>query len=189
MGETSKARPRRLREGCFERYIRGRGIDIGCGDDPLTEDCDRWDLLLGCGDVTHVATLPDESYSWAYSSRLLEHLVDPLAALRRWWRILQTGGHLTLFVPHRDLYEKRRTLPSRFNADHKCFLLPDRDDSPHTLSLARLLGVSTPGGRLLHIRTCDEGHTITDPDCHSDGEYSIEAVARKLDRVGEGDGK
>jgi len=35
--ETTKARLRRLRERFFEKYIRPdlKGIDIGCGDDPV----------------------------------------------------------------------------------------------------------------------------------------------------------
>lgn len=178
-----------MRDGFLERYVRGRGIDIGCGDDPLTDDCDRWDLVLGLGDATVMATVPDGAYDRVYSSHLLEHLFEPIAGLRRWWRLLRNDGYLILFVPHRDLYEKRRTLPSRFNSDHKFFLLPDRDDPPHTLSLAHMLGAATPGGRLLYLRTCDERHTNTDPAHHSDGEYSIEAVVQKLDRVEEGEAK
>lgn len=178
--ETSKAKSRRSAEGWFARYLQRRGIDIGCGSDPVTADCDRWDAVRGDGDATEMAGIEVESYDWVYSSHLLEHLPDPRAALLRWWQLVQAGGYLILIVPHRDLYEKRRILPSRFNGDHKFFLLPDRDDPPHTLSLARLLGETTPGGRLLYIRTCDDGHTITDPARHSDGEYSIEAVVRKL---------
>ncbi len=142
--------------------------------------CAQWDLLLDSGDATTMGGAANAHFDWVYSSHLLEHLLHPIAALRRWWQLLRPGGHLILYVPHRDLYEKRRVLPSRFNRDHKFFLLPDRDDPPHTLNLARLLGETTPGGRLLYIRTCDEGHTITDPERHSDGEYSIEAVVRKI---------
>lgn len=178
--ETKKAAGRRLRDARFQELLIGEGLDIGCGGDPITEDCARWDRVLGHGDATLMEGVEPHRYNWLYSSHLLEHLSDPCAALRRWWQLLRPSGNLILFVPHRDLYEKRRVLPSRFNSDHKFFLLPDRDDPPHTLSLARLLGETTPGGRLLYIRTCDEGHTITDPERHSDGEYSIEAVVRKL---------
>jgi hypothetical protein len=34
--KTSKGHSRRQREGYFDRIVVGRGIDIGCGDDPMT---------------------------------------------------------------------------------------------------------------------------------------------------------
>ena len=34
-GETHKARARRAREGFFERYCRGHGLDVGYGGDPV----------------------------------------------------------------------------------------------------------------------------------------------------------
>jgi hypothetical protein len=83
-------------------------------------------------------------------------------------------------VPHRDLYEKRTTLPSAWNADHKFFILPDRDELPFTLGLLPLVKSALPEPReIVYVRTCDRGHTICDPHAHSDGEYSIEAVVRK----------
>ena len=42
--ETSKAQARRQAEGYFETVFIGQGIDIGCGDDPVTPDCLHWDL-------------------------------------------------------------------------------------------------------------------------------------------------
>jgi hypothetical protein len=35
------------------------------------------------------------------------------------------------------------------------------------------------GKELVYAKACSEGHTITEPDVHSDGEYSIEVVLRK----------
>ena len=45
--ETGKARLRRLAEGYFEKYLVGDGIDIGCGDDPLTPYCLAWERAQG----------------------------------------------------------------------------------------------------------------------------------------------
>ena len=105
--ETSKARPRRLREGTFDRYLTGRGIDIGCGDDPITPDCLRWDRPQG--DAATLPGLEAESFDWVYSSHCLEDLPDPDAALRCWWEILKPGGCLVTcscsYHVHEDDFE------------------------------------------------------------------------------------
>lgn len=125
-GETHKARGRRAREGFFEKYCRGRGLDIGYGGDPVTPTAAGWDFEHG--DAQWLHGLDDESFDFVYSSHLLEHLSDCELALENWWRVLKPGGYLILYLPHRDLYEKKQRLPSRFNDDHKHFFLPDRDD-------------------------------------------------------------
>ncbi len=33
---------------------------------------------------------------------------------------------------------------------------------------------------IVYAKECSERHTINDPDLHSDGEYSIEVVIRKV---------
>jgi SAM-dependent methyltransferase len=185
--ETRKAQSRRRRDGFFERYITGRGIDIGCGDDPITSDCVRCDVTLGHGDAHELLGYANNAYDWVYSSHLLEHLTDPERALRRWWELVKAGGVLILFVPHRDLYEKKRTLPSRWNREHTFFLLPDKDEAPNTVSLRGIVDRALEPLALTHgaaiieeMKVCDAGHTITDPTLHSDGEYSIEVIVRKL---------
>jgi SAM-dependent methyltransferase len=45
-------------------------------------------------------------------------MFDPESALKEWWRLLKSGGHLILVVPDEDLYEQGYW-PSRFNSDHK----------------------------------------------------------------------
>src|SRR2546421_2611378 len=114
--ETSKANSRRIAEGYFERYLVGHGIDIGCGDDPITADCACWDLPQG--DAQYVSGLPNERFDWVYSSHCLEHLADPFVAIRRWWDILRPEGYLLVVVPDEDLYEQGYW-PSRFNAGHR----------------------------------------------------------------------
>lgn len=183
MAETRKARQRREREGFFQAFIRGRGIDIGVGRidsdgaDPITPDVDTWDK--DNGDATFMFGVPDQSYDFVYTSHILEHLQNGCLALANWWRILKPGGHLIIYLPHRDLYEKRTELPSRWNPDHKFFFLPDREEPPCTLSLRGLVACALPAAETVYLKECSEGHTISDPDHHSDGEYSIEMVLRK----------
>ncbi|MBM2840589.1 MAG: Methylase involved in ubiquinone/menaquinone biosynthesis [Bacteroidetes bacterium] len=177
-GETSKAKGRRLREGFFERFCSGKGIDIGYGGDPLKDDCDVWEAEHG--DAQFLPGVEDNSYDFVYSSHTLEHMRDAAVALQNWWRVVRPGGFLILYVPDRDLYEKKTTLPSKWNPDHKTFFLLDRDEKPDTVGLLPMIERTLLGFEVVQAKRCSDGHTIDDPARHSDGEYSIEIVIRKL---------
>jgi SAM-dependent methyltransferase len=176
-GETAKARERRLREGFFDRYCAGRGLDIGYGGDLLCDNCVGWDIEHG--DAQFLAKAKDDSFDFVYSSHTLEHVADESVALRNWYRAVKPGGYLILFLPDRELYEKKITLPSRWNPDHKRFFLIDRYEAPDTVGLLPLISRSIPEASVISARRCDAGHTIEDPRVHSDGEYSIEVIVRK----------
>jgi SAM-dependent methyltransferase len=106
-------------------------------------------------------------------------MVDPAIALENWWRVLKKKGYLILYVPHRDLYEKKKTLPSHWNQDHKHFFLLDTDDPPNTIGIMPLIQRSLVNFEIIYAKECQEGHTISNPEIHSDGEYSIETVIQK----------
>lgn len=188
MAETRKAHARRKHEKFYAAYCQGQGIDIGVGridtvdgEDALPiEGIHTWDK--DNGDATLMEGVTDGFYDFVYASHVLEHIANATLAIKNWWRILKPGGYLILYVPHRDLYEKRRVLPSRWNADHKFFLLPEHDELPLTLGLRPLIqgALAMDASEVIYVKTCDEGHTITDPELHSNGEYSIEMVVRKL---------
>ena len=177
LGETAKARGRRVREGFFKKYCAGRGLDIGYGGDLLSDNCVGWDLEHG--DAQLLDGIEDESWDFVYSSHTLEHVADAFAALRTWYRVVKPGGYLILFVPDGDLYEKKFRLPSRWNPDHKRFFLLDRDEPPDTVGMLPLIDKAIPAATVVSARRCADGHTIVDPFVHSDGEYSIEVILRK----------
>src|SRR5207248_11335926 len=115
----SKCKSMREQRGDFDNYLRGSGIDIGAGDDPLiipNGTVRVWDLAEG--DAQLMAGVADNTYDFVYSSHCLEHMRDVEQALRNWVRILKPGGILYLVVPDYILYEKM-VWPSRFNPDHK----------------------------------------------------------------------
>lgn len=62
-------------------------------DDPSVDmRCDATDLsAIGSGTLDFVA-----------SSHTLEHLANPMKALREWLRVIREGGHLLLVLPHKD---------------------------------------------------------------------------------------
>lgn len=114
MHETSKTLARHGDR--LAPYLVGRGIDIGCKWDQVTPDCRRFDLEHG--DAQRIDEYVDEEFDFVYSSHCLEHLADPVDALRRWWGLVRPGGHLILVVPDEDLYEQG-FWPSQFNRDHR----------------------------------------------------------------------
>jgi len=175
--ETTKAHKRRIREGFFDKYCRGKGMDIGYGGDIVVSGCHVWDFEHG--DAQYMQGVKEQSFDFVYSSHTLEHMIDPSTALINWWRILKPGGFLIIYMPHKELYEKKNRLPSNWNPDHKYFFLLDRDEEPDTIGMIPLIQRTLSGYEIIYAKVCDENHTITDPNLHSDGEYSIELVLKK----------
>ncbi|SRR5579871_373918 len=178
--ETAKSHARRFVEGWYDRYAPADkpGIDIGCGADPLHSTFGKWDYQLGNGDATLMTGVKNETYTTVYASHVLEHLTQPRIALQNWWRILAKGGHLIVVVPHRDLYECRKKLPSQWNPDHKWFYLPHRAENPHTLGLFQTVYQTLANGEIVSFRVLDEGYRRIGNE-HPQGEYSIECIVRK----------
>ena len=183
-GETAKAHARRLREGWYDQHIKAPCIDLGCGRDPLLAPFPvrRWDIILGDGDAQKLEGVPDNSYQTVYASHLLEHVVDPVAAVRRWYEILAPGGKLIICVPSRRLYEKKNAPPSRWNSDHKTFWeLEDGGPETTTYGLRNCVLRGTLTGEIISLRVLDEGYVSNGPNQHSSGEFSLECVVRKPD--------
>lgn len=62
-------------------------------------------------EATCLKGIADSSYDVIVSSHTLEHLADPLRALREWLRVCKQGGHLVLVLPHRDgSFDRNRPL-------------------------------------------------------------------------------
>ncbi len=177
-GETSKAKQRRERENFFENYLQGSGLDIGFGGDLVVPNARGWDFEHG--DAQYLNGLNNEQFDFVYSSHTLEHMQDHAAALKNWFRVLKKGGYLIIYIPHRDLYEKKKTLPSRFNPNHTAFFLIDKDEAPDTIGIIPLIKRNLNNYEIIYAKECNEGKTVNDPQLHSDGEYSIEVVLKKL---------
>jgi len=108
---------RRSQEAFEQRalpYVRGRLVDIGCGDKPLegflAERIDEYvgvdfeGSLHGLGGVDVVATAydtkqADQSFDTVLCTTVLEHLEEPEQALREAHRILKPGGCAIYTVP------------------------------------------------------------------------------------------
>lgn len=111
------------------RYCN-KGFDIGCGPQKVWPHLIGLDNLkdtqlfsipmkpdIAIGDAARLSMFSDGCVDTVFSSHTLEHIEDHKAALREWWRLLSIGGHLTLYLPHRDLYP--RIGEPGANPDHK----------------------------------------------------------------------
>ena len=155
-------------------------IDIGAGKLPLNVPglkVEVWDKEQG--DATDMGGVPDRWYMTVYSHHVLEHITDPITALRNWGRILRPGGILYTTVPHRRFYEKRRILPSQFNPDHKTFWLPDRADPPNTFSLLDVARTALPTFDFVSMRVITDNYVESSPNIHPQGDFHLELILRK----------
>jgi len=117
-------------------YLARGGLDIGCGPKKV------WPHLIGIdsgkdtelfgvamkpdivvASAERLALFADQSADGVFSSHTLEHIDNWQAALAEWWRLVKVGGHLILYLPHRDLYPNIGEPGA--NPDHKHDFHPD----------------------------------------------------------------
>jgi SAM-dependent methyltransferase len=180
--EAQKNWERRKREGFFETYLAGRNIlDIGYRGSlpnavPIVENAVGVELDYPGYDGTRLP-FADGSQDAVFVSHCLEHISGYGTVLADWYRVLRLGGFLLIMVPHRDLYERKATLPSRFNEDHKRFYTP--------ASLLAEIEASLPVGgfRVRSLRDLDAGFDYgLAPETHAQGSYEIELVLERVAR-------
>ena len=178
--ESKKNYEIRLKEGFIARYLSGdQVLDIGYrgGTEnavPITEKAIGIELDYPGYDGK---TLPfsEQSQDAVYSSHCLEHIDDYATVLADWYRVLKIGGFMIVMVPHRDLYERKASLPSRYNGDHKRFYTP--------ASLLTEIELSLPvaGYRVRSLRDLDTGFDyMIPPETAPAGSYEIELVLEKI---------
>lgn len=97
----------------LKKHVKGRFIDLGCGDLPFKEQLapfvsvyDSLDFFPGNSEVTYVSDLQqidqvaDEIYDSAMCLEVLEHIPNPARAINEIFRILKPGGICVVSVPH-----------------------------------------------------------------------------------------
>lgn len=177
--ETEKSHEARRKSGFYSKYMSGSGLDIGYrgelkAAEPVLSSAIGIELDYPGYDGRKLP-FPDKSQDYVFTSHVLEHISDSVAAIQEWYRVLKVGGHLILIVPHQYLYEKRLGLPSRFNEDHKIFFTPGK--------LLTLIEGSLPPNhwRLRHLRDNDDEFNYSIPPLkHSRGAYEIECVLQRI---------
>lgn len=154
MDEASKSK--RLWGELEWSVLKGSGIDIGCGEDPVLPDVRRFDKEDG--DANEIMRYVREQFDFVFSSHCLEHMHDPRKALLQWWALVRPGGHLFFIVPDEDLYEQG-VFPSRFNPDHKATFTISKERSWSPVSVnVRELALGLPDALLVSLILQDHGY-------------------------------
>lgn len=183
---------RRIHDSRFAtRYFVGHGIDIGAGNDSLSQYVELFPLMCACrswdimdGDAQLLAGIADESFDFAHSSHCLEHMRDPTEALCNWLRVLKPGGHLIVTIPDEDLYEQG-VFPSTFNGDHKWTFTIHKINSwsSVSLNLMNLLANFSDRAQIIKIEQLDATFRFNEPRCDQTltpiGECALEFILRK----------
>jgi predicted SAM-dependent methyltransferase len=193
MYETTKATMRRLHDSRFSnRYFVGSGIDVGAGNDSLSnlvglfpriKYVASWDVING--DAQYLLGVRDESYDFVHSSHCLEHMHDPKEALLNWFRVLKVGGYLICIVPDEDLYEQG-TFPSTFNSDHKWTFTLHKESSwcEKSINLFKLIPTLGAAARMIKVELLDATYNYNayrvDQTLTLLGESAIEFIIQKV---------
>ena len=189
--EASKALHRRLRDPMFrDVYFVGDALDVGAGGDGLSMQREHWPHLTSVrewdmpdGDGQTLETIPDDSFDLVHSSHFLEHVRDPLEALRHQLRVLRPGGHIVAMIPDEDMYEQG-VFPSTFNVDHKTTWTTFKARSWSPVSQSAVILVASLGDvvELLKAEKIQEGYDWTAPRIDQTGgaaACAVELVLRK----------
>jgi len=91
----------------------GVGIEIGCGSRTIcpTNRTILSDAYSSHGVQNSIAKVffkgdhipyEDQTFAFVLSEHVLEHIANPIKALKEWLRVLKSGGQIYCFLPHRD---------------------------------------------------------------------------------------
>lgn len=156
MREVTKSKKIWAPEGLELRVLKGTGIDIGSGGDPVFPYAQSFDQENG--DANYITKYVHDTFDFVYSSHCLEHIYDPKKTILEWWKLVKPGGHLFVTVPDEDLYEQG-VFPSRFNPDHKVTFTISKTKSWSPVSINVYDLVKTlPNGEILSLTLQDHGY-------------------------------
>ena len=54
-------------------------------------------------DAIDISNIKDEEYDFLFASHCLEHIANPLKALKEWLRIIKKGGNIILILPEKSM--------------------------------------------------------------------------------------
>jgi ADP-heptose:LPS heptosyltransferase len=142
-------------------YCTGIGLDVGCGYHKIVSKAIGVDhggkADINCDISQGLSIFADNFFDYIFSSHCLEDMLFPQVALRDWWSKIKVGGHLILYLPHKDYYPNVGTVGC--NVEHKNDFCPDD-----------IIGMLKGWASYELVR--DEVH-------NEDDEYSFELVFRK----------
>lgn len=90
-------------------------------------------------EATSLQGISDASYDFLLSSHCLEHVANPLAALREWRRVVRPGGHLVLILPDpAHTFDHRRPVTTLAHLRDDFMRGTNEDDLTHLAEILAL---------------------------------------------------
>jgi len=119
-------------------WCKGKGIDVGAGRNcfPGARPIDN-----NINENAYKINESDNSLDYIFSSHCLEHLQEPIVALKEWHRALKHRGVLFLYLPHNDYIPWR---PDR---------LPEHKFAPKSEEIVKML--TDIGFKILEVTNRD----------------------------------
>jgi len=157
MGNETRKTNRARGQNFINQYFQGNVIDIGGGEDPVTQNAKVFDLQDG--DAQYISKYESlESYDCVHSSHCLEHMKNVPEAFSEWWKLVKKDGYMIITVPHEDLYEQK-IWPSIFNNDHKATFRLDQEDTWSDVSYdLKILSESLSNAVIIDYCIQDKGY-------------------------------
>lgn len=143
--------------GVLEKKVfQGKGIDIGCGSDPIFPEADCFDVADG--DANEICRYVKKQYDFVFSSHCLEHMKNPFHAIQQWWNLVKENGYLYIVIPDEDLYE-HGSFPSKYNDEHEWTftVLKQKGTNIRSVNIIELLS-SLKDARILKIEVQDNNY-------------------------------
>jgi SAM-dependent methyltransferase len=104
-----------------DKYLAGKIVEVGCGDEPVKEGV----VGIDGRNFPHVNILTNNLYDLdvrhpelvgkfdcCFSSHVLEHLPDSYRAIMEWSSLVKRGGYFILYLPDGNYY------PNKQNPEH-----------------------------------------------------------------------
>ena len=94
-------------------------------------------------DAVNLTSIEDCKYDFVAMSHTLEHIANPIKALKEWLRVIKNDGYLLVLIPHRDVtfdHNRQVTTLSHLISDYNNSL--GEDDLSHLNEILKLHDLS-----------------------------------------------
>jgi SAM-dependent methyltransferase len=128
LGQKLEAEVQSARRAIAHSFVRGRGLEVGAASRPfplpagascfygdvndreiLRTRCEGELVAAGVLDGQTLKGVADASLDFVIAAHVIEHLENPLGALRHWLRVLRPGGKAIVVVPDmRHTFDRSR---------------------------------------------------------------------------------